>query len=305
MHITRAIVTGGAGFIGSHVVDALIEKGVDVTVVDFAEPKYRNAKASYVNKDIRDDGLNEVFANLKPDVVFHLAAHIDDRASAHDPVMNAQHNEIGSLRVFEAARLAGARKLLFASTAAVYGLAGKSPLKEKLLPRPMTPYGISKLAVENYLAFYQHRYALSYVALRLANVYGPRQDGSKESGAVSVFTSKLLAGEAPFINDDGGSVRDYVHVSDIAKAFVIAAEGDAIGVFNISTKVGTSTMDLYQMIARQVDKALQPIPRPEVKDAIKVVTLKYTLAKQTLGWRPSIGIKRGLKDTIKWYQSRV
>jgi UDP-glucose 4-epimerase len=304
MNITRAIVTGGSGFIGSHLVDALVMKGVDVTVIDFAEPKYRNEKASYVNRDIRHEGLNEVFANLKPDVVFHLAAHIDDRASVNDPVMNAQHNEIGSLRVLEATRHAGARKILFASTCAVYGLAGKNPLKETMSPRPMTPYGISKLAIEYYLDFYQQRYGLPFVALRLANVYGPRQDGSKESGAVSVFTAKLLAGETPFMNDDGQTIRDYINVNDVVNAFVMAAESEAVGIMNISTKVGTSTGDLFANIAYQLGSDLQPIPRPEVKDAIKAVTLKYAKAKQILGWKPKISLNKGLKETVKWYKSR-
>lgn len=304
MQITRAIVTGGAGFIGSHLVDALIEQGVDVTVVDFAEPKYRHPKASYVKRDIRTEGLNEVFINLKPDTVFHLAAHINDRESVHNPVMNADHNELGSLRVLEAARHAGVRKFIFASTCAVYGLVGRDVLKENLTPRPMTPYGISKLSVEHYLDFYQQRYGLPCLALRLANVYGPRQDGSKESGAVSVFTTKLLAGEAPFLHDDGNTVRDYVHVSDVVRAFILSAESEHIGVFNVGTKAGTSTSDLYRIIANHIGTQIQPIPKPETKDAIKTVTVKYAQIRSALGWKPAIRLKPGLKQTIKWYQAR-
>lgn len=305
MQITRAIVTGGAGFIGSHIVDLLVERGVAVTVVDVAEPKYRNAKADYVKQDIRFEGLEDVFTNTKPDVVFHLAAHIDDRASTHDPVMNAEHNEIGLLRVFEAARKAGVRKILFASSCAVYGTAGKSPLTEKQVPKPMTPYAISKLTGEHYLHFYQSRYGIPFVAFRIANVYGPRQDGSKESGAIAIFTNKVLAAEAPFINDDGLTIRDYIHVSDVANAFVMAAESEVSGVFNCGTKVGTTTRDLYAMIASELGSTLEPIARPEVKDAVKEVTLRSVKAKKELGWKPKMKLARGLKQTLKWYKSKV
>jgi UDP-glucose 4-epimerase len=305
MKYSRALVTGGAGFIGSHLVDSLVEQGVAVTVVDKAEPKYRNDKATYILRDIRELGLDEVFAAAQPEVVFHLAAHIDDRASVHDPVMNAEHNVLGSLRVLEAARLAGVKKVLFTSTCAVYGLTAKPPLKEKHLPIPLTPYAISKLADEKYLHFYFDRYALRYTALRLANVYGPRQDGSKESGAIAIFTDKLMKGEAPFINDDGETVRDYIHVSDVVSALILASDSDVVGVFNCGTKVGTSTRGVYKLIADQLGSTLAPIPRPEVRDAVKAVTLNSGLARKSFGWKPAIRLKKGLKQTLKWYKTKV
>lgn len=305
MQFTKALVTGGSGFIGSHLVDALIDRGVAVTVVDKAEPKHRNGKATYVIHDIRLDGLNEIFTEAKPEVVFHLAAHIDDRASVHDPVMNADHNVMGSLRVLEAARHVGVKKLMFSSTCAVYGIPAKLPITEKLLPAPRTPYGISKLVIEHYLNFYQNLHQLPSVALRLANVYGPRQDGSKESGAISVFTSKLLAGEAPFLNDDGQTIRDYIHVSDVVSAFVLAAESDKTGVYNVGTKVGTTTRDLYALIASELGSVLEPLARPDVIDAVKAVTLKARKAKQELGWKPKWRLAKGLKQTLKWYKAQV
>jgi UDP-glucose 4-epimerase len=304
MQITRAIVTGGSGFIGSHLVDALIERGVDVTVVDMAEPKYRNDKASYILHDIRHEGLNEIFANVKPDVVFHLAAHIDDRASVNEPLMNAEHNVLGSLRVFEAARLAHAKKIVFASTSVVYGAAPKLPITEKMPTKPLTPYAISKLTGEQYLHFYQNQYGLPFVAFRIANVYGPRQDGSKESGAIAIFTKKLMAGEAPFMNDDGLTVRDYIHVSDVVSAFLIAAESDVSGVFNCGTRLGIATRELYAMVANELGATLEPIPRPEVKDAVKGVVLKSAKARQELGWKPKVRLARGLKQTLKWYKAK-
>ncbi len=303
MQMTRAIVTGGSGFIGSHLVDALVERGVDVTVIDMSEPKYRNSKASYVSHDIRHDGMNEIFANVKPDVVFHLAAHIDDRASVKEPVVNAEHNVLGSLRVFEAARLAHAKKIIFASSGVVYGQAVKLPITEKTITKPLTPYAISKLTGEQYLHFYQNQYGLPFVAFRIANVYGPRQDGSQESGAIAIFTRKLMAGEPAFINDDGLTVRDYIYVSDVVNAFMIAAESEVSGVFNCGTKVGTATRELYAMVANELGTPLEPLARPEVKDAVKSVILKSAKARIELAWKPKVRLARGLRQTLKWYSS--
>lgn len=305
MQLTRALVTGGAGFIGSHIVDLLVEKGVAVTVVDWVDPKYPNEKAKYVKHDIRTSGLVEIFQAAQPEVVFHMAAHIDDRASVNEPVMNAEHNELGTLQVLEAARQSGVKKVLFASTCAVYGLTGKPPLTEKQIPMPMTPYAISKFTGENYLRFYEHRYGLPFVAFRIANVYGPRQDGSKESGAIAIFTSKLTAGEAPFINDDGQTVRDYIFVGDVANAFVMAADSPVTGIFNCGTKVGTTTREVFDMLAARLGSTVQPVMRPEVKDAVKAVTLKAAKARKELGWKPKVRLARGLKQTLKWYQKQV
>ncbi len=307
MQLERAIVTGGSGFIGSHLVDALVERGVDVTVVDKAEPKagVRNAKASYVIRDIREDGLAEVFSNVRPTVVFHLAAHIDDRESVTNPVMNADNNVMGALRVFEAARLAGAKKILFASTSAVYGGAEKIPFTEKTAPRPMTPYAVSKLTGEHYLSFYYSRYGIPYTALRIGNVYGPRQDGSKESGAVAIFTKKLMSGEEVFINDDGKTIRDYIYVGDVVSLFIAAAESDVVDVYNCSTNVGTATGDLFALVAGVTRSSVNPTMRPEVKDAAKVVRMKNAKARKELGWKPVMRLAKGVKQTVKWYAAQV
>lgn len=307
MQLERAIVTGGSGFIGSHLVDALVERGVDVTVVDKAEPKasVRNAKASYVIRDIREDGLAEVFSNVKPTVVFHLAAHIDDRESVTNPVMNADNNIMGSLRVFEAARVAGAKKILFASTSAVYGGSEKVPFTEKTIPRPMTPYAVSKLTGEHYLSFYYSRYGIPYTALRIGNVFGPRQDGSKESGAVAIFTKKLMSGEEVFINDDGQTIRDYIYVGDVVSLFIAGAESDVVDVYNCSTNVGTTTADLFALVASVTRSNAHPTMRPEVKDAAKVVRMKNAKARKELGWRPAMRLGRGVKQTVKWYAAQA
>lgn len=305
MQFTKAIVTGGAGFIGSHLVDALVDQGVAVTVIDKTEPKYRNAKAQYFLQDIRAEGVQEIFNDAKPEVVFHLAAHIDDRASVNEPVMNAEHNIVGSLRVLEAARHVDVKKFVFASTCALYGVPKKLPVTEKMLPEPRTPYGLSKFTIEKYLDFYRHQHSLSSIALRLANVYGPRQDTSRETGAIATFTSKLLAGEAPFVNDDGLAVRDYIYVEDVVRAFMVAAESDQVGVYNVGTKVGTTTRDLYALIASHLGSELEPIARPEVKDAVKELILKSAKARKELGWKAKIRLTKGLKQTLKWYKAQV
>lgn len=305
MKFTKAIVTGGAGFIGSHLVDALVDQGVAVTVIDKTEPKYRNAKAQYFLQDIRAEGVQEIFNDAKPEVVFHLAAHIDDRASVNEPVTNAEHNIVGSLRVLEAARHVDVKKFVFASTCALYGVPKKLPVTEKMLPEPRTPYGLSKFTIEKYLDFYRHQHGLLSIALRLANVYGPRQDTSRETGAIVTFTSKLLAGEAPFMNDDGLTVRDYIYVDDVVRAFILAADSDQIGAYNIGTKVGTTTRDLYALIASHLGSELEPITRPEVRDAVKEMILKSAKARKELGWKAKIRLTKGLKQTLKWYKAQV
>ncbi len=305
MQITRAIVTGGSGFIGSHLVDALVEQGVDVTVVDFAEPKYRNEKAAYINHDIRQDGLNEIFSNLKPEVVFHLAAHLDDRQSLIDPANNAEHNVLGSLKVFEAARLAHVQKIVFASSCAVYGQPERLPIRETATPKPLTPYGVSKLTGEKYLDVYKSKYGIAYVAFRIGNVYGERQDGSKESGAIAIFTKKLLAGEQAFINDTGETVRDYIHVSDVVAAFIAGAQADKVGIYNCGTKRGTTTMDVYTQVKAAAKRDAQPLARPEVKDEVKNIHLNIRLAKQELGWKPKVKLSKGIKNTVKWYKDKA
>lgn len=308
MHTYRtALVTGGAGFIGSHLVDALVERGLRVVVVDIATPKddIKNSKAEYVKFDIREKGLLGVFMEHLPDVVFHLAAHIDDRVSVTDPALDAKQNILGSINVFECAKESKVKKLLFASTSVVYGNAAKPPFTEKTVPKPMTPYAISKLTGERYLNFYFHQYGIPYVALRIGNVYGPRQDGSKESGAVAIFTNKLLANEPPFMNDDGLTVRDYVFVDDVVSAFLAALETPVVGVFNVATGVGHNTHRVYDLVARAVGTQIVPLPRPQVRDAIKSVILKSRKAKRELGWKARTKFAKGVRLTVDWYKQRL
>lgn len=302
-----ALVTGGAGFIGSHLVDALVERGLRVIVVDIATPlaENRNNKAEYVKLDIREKGLLGVFMEHLPDVVFHLAAHIDDRVSVIDPVLDAKQNILGSINVFECAKESKVKKILFASTSVVYGNATKPPFTEKTVPKPVTPYAISKLTGERYLNFYFHQHGIPFVALRIGNVYGPRQDGSKESGAVAIFTNKLLANEPPFMNDDGLTVRDYIFVDDVVAAFLAALDAPVVGVFNAATGVGFTTHQVYDLVSRAVGTQIVPLPRPQVRDAIKSVVLKSKKAKRELGWKPKMKLAKGIRLTVEWYKQRL
>lgn len=308
MHTYRtALVTGGAGFIGAHLVNALIAKGLRVVVVDLVAPKpeVRNDKAEYVTLDVREKPLLGVFMEHLPDVVFHLAAHIDDRVSVTDPVLDARHNVLGAINVFESAKESKVKKIVFASTSVVYGSTDKPPFAEKIVPKPLTPYAISKLTGERYLNFYFHQYGIPYVALRLGNVYGPGQDGSRESGAVAIFTNKLLANEAPFLNDDGQTVRDYIFVDDVVEAFLAAMEEQVVGVFNASSGVGSTTHEVYDLVAWATGSDIVPLPRPQVRDAVKTVVLKNKKARRELGWKARMSLKKGIRLTVDWYKARL
>lgn len=300
----KSLVTGGAGFIGSHLVDVLIDRGDAVTVIDWVEPTpdRRNAKATYILCDIRDRKLEQIVVDAAPDVVFHLAAHIDDRASVLDPMMNAEHNELGSINVFEAAWAAKAQSIVFASSCAAYGLPGSVPVSESTRCRPRTPYGISKFAAETYLDSYSLCDNMHAVSLRFANVYGPRQYGNKESGAIAIFTEKLLRGEAPFLNGDGSATRDYVFVLDVVAALIAASASAESGVYNVGTGREVTTAALFDMIAAEIGTDIRPTPRPEVKDAVMRMSLDTSAIQKAMFWKSTVDLEDGIRQTIAWYR---
>ncbi len=307
MQYKSTLVTGGAGFIGSHLVDALVADGVTVTVIDKVDvlPERKNDGATYIKIDIKDAGLADVFAAAQPDVVFHLAAHVDDRESMRQPIMNAEENVLGSLNVFEAARSADVKKIIFTSTSVVYGNVDVLPIAESAQTRPLTPYGVSKLTGERYGNFYFTMYKLPYVALRLANVYGPRQDGSRECGAIAIFTSRLLKGEAVEMNNDGKTTRDYVYVADVVAALIAAATSNEVGVMNIGTGVQTTTDDVLAMVAREVGVTPAVTQCHDVMDAVKHVALDASVARAKLGWSATISFADGVAKTVAWYKNAV
>jgi UDP-glucose 4-epimerase len=298
------LITGGSGFIGSHLVDALIARGDQVTVVDIvpAHPVWGNAQATYVQRDIRSEHLADVFINAKPEYVVHLAAHVDDRASVREPVENAEHNILGTINVLDAARLSGVKRVVFASTGVVYGNQEALPIAEDAVPKPLTPYAVSKLTGERYLRYFTLQLGLSTCALRLANVYGPRQNGSKECGAIAIFTKKLLAGEAPFLNANGKTTRDYVHVADVVSAFLAALESSEEMAVNIGTGIETSTEEVFLSVAEAVGTNIKPLLRPEVADLVARVALAPAKAEKVFGWKSKKRLSEGIQETVEWYR---
>ncbi len=306
MQYRSALVTGGSGFLGSHLVDALVAKGVSVTVIDKVDPPAdrKNDAAEYVRMNIQEDGIRDVFSRVKPDVLFHLAAHIDDRESVVKPVENAEDNILGSLNVFEAARLVNVKKIIFASTGILYGNVDQVPTSEDATPRPMTPYGVSKLTGERYLHFYWLLYKLPYVAMRIGNLYGPRQDASKECGVIAISTKRLLDGQPVFVHNDGKTTRDYVYVGDVVDAMLLAAVDDSVGVFNIATGVETTTEAVLALVSGALGAAPAVERKPDVQDMVKRVALDVGKAAKELGWRPATALADGVAKTVAWYKAR-
>jgi UDP-glucose 4-epimerase len=299
----RAVVTGGAGFIGSNVVDALLERGDDVHVLDdLSRGKHDNvaAGAQLHEGDIRRDAAS-VFAEVRPDVCFHLAAQIDVRVSVERPELDADVNVVGTLQVLEAAREHGT-KLVFSSTGgAIYGECD-GPAPEDHPRAPLAPYGVSKLAAEEYIAAYNRLYGSTHVSLRYGNVYGPRQDPHGEAGVVAIFMNALQDGKTPRIYGDGSQTRDYVFVGDVVAA-TLAAAGHPGGIFNVGTGAETSVLELYARIQRAAGierPAEHTDPRPgELQRSV----LDPSLAGRELGWKPVRSLDEGLAATWAWISS--
>jgi UDP-glucose 4-epimerase len=299
----RAVVTGGAGFIGSHVVDALLARWDEVHVLDdFSRGKRQNVpEGVHVHEaDIRSDS-GRVFDEVRPEVCFHLAAQSDVRVSVERPDFDADVNVVGTLHVLEAAREHGT-KIVFSSTGgAIYGEC-QGPAREDHPRAPLAPYGVSKLAGEEYIAAYNRLYGAAHVSLRYGNVYGPRQDPKGEAGVVAIFMNRLREGDAPQIFGDGTQTRDYVYVGDVVAATLAAAE-HAGGVLNVGTGVETSVLELYARIQRAagVERA------PEFGDArpgeLQRSVLDASLAKRELGWAPRHSLDEGLAETWAWISS--
>ena len=307
----RSLVTGGAGFIGSNLVDALLERGDEVVVLDdLSSGRAANldaalaAGATLVEGDIADPAaVDAAFADASPELVFHLAAQIDVRRSVSDPVFDLGLNVGGTINLLEAAVRAEARRFLFTSTGgAIYGEGeGRDlPLPEDAERRPDAPYGQSKLAAEGYVDLYARLHGLSTVALRLGNVYGPRQDPHGEAGVVAIFCGALLDGTAPKVFGDGKQTRDYIHVDDVVAAFLAAAGAEATGAFNIGTGREADVFAVGQAIAAAYDAEFSPEMAPARAGEVQRIAIDSGRAAEELGWRAEIGLEDGLARTARW-----
>lgn len=308
----KILVTGGAGFIGSNLVDELVKQDYDVVVVDNLSTgkednlKEVKEKIKFYKIDITDDQkLSEVFEQEKPEAIFHLAAQINVVKSKEDPDWDRQQNYYGSLNVIEKCKNHNVKKIIFSSSAAVYGDTKQIPTKESHPTAPYSPYGENKLDVERHLDKYYNEYNLSYIALRYSNVYGPRQISEAEGGVVAIFCDKVVYGNAPTIYGDGEQTRDLIYVGDVVRANILALESEKIGVYNISTKKEISISSLVDLIKKNTDHPkIEPIHDPARLADQARSALDNSKAKAELDWEPQISLEQGIKQTIEWFRKK-
>lgn len=307
------LVTGGAGFIGSHVADRLLAEGCDVHIVDDLSGGVRaNVPdgATFHEIDIRSDAAAELFAEHRFAALCHLAAQMDVRRSVADPQFDAQVNVLGFLNLLEAGRKHGLERVAFASTGgAIYGepdpaVNNGGPQPESHPTRPMSPYGITKLVSEHYLRFYEQTYGVRYAALRFGNVYGPRQNPHGEAGVVAIFAERLLRGEPIVINGEGTQTRDYVFVGDVVRAFVAALARPESGIFNVGTGVETDVNQLFGHINRLTGNRADEVHGPAKPGEQQRSVLDIQHTSDTLGWQPEVDVANGLEQTVEWFRQR-
>ncbi|HSP88628.1 MAG TPA: NAD-dependent epimerase/dehydratase family protein [Ignavibacteriaceae bacterium] len=305
----KILVTGGAGFIASHIADAFINEGHSVTVVDNLSQGFEknvNLKAKFVKADITDKSLIELFEKEKFDVVNHHAAQMDVRKSVADPTYDANTNIIGTINLLQHSIKTGVKKFMFASTGgAVYGEQNYFPADENHPTSPCSPYGISKLSVEKYLFFYKFQYDFNYTILRYANIYGPRQNSKGEAGVVAIFTTKLLAGEQPVINGTGKQTRDYVYVGDVVKANLLTLKDDVCDIYNVGTSKETDVNELFNKLnsitnGKKEEKHGPTAPGEQMRS---VVTSEKLFKK--FNWKPSTTLDEGLKHTVEFFKKNM
>ncbi|MBU1349887.1 MAG: NAD-dependent epimerase/dehydratase family protein [Patescibacteria group bacterium] len=304
----KILVTGGAGFIGSHIVDTLIQDGYAVVVVDNLSTGNKanlNPKAKFYEIDICDKKVEKIFKIEKPELVCHQAGHINVRYSVENPIFDAKHNIIGSLNILQNCVKYKIQKIIFASSGgALYGEAETIPTPEIYPTQPVSPYGIAKLSVENYLYYYFKIYGLKFTALRYANVYGPRQNSQGEAGVIAIFAEKILKKQQLIINGNGKQTRDFVFVDDVVNANILGLKNNKTGSYNVGTGVET---DINQIIQKLVQ--ITGIRIKEKHQSAKIgeqlkSCLSFAKIKKEFGWRPRFNLDKELKKTIKWFRQK-
>jgi UDP-glucose 4-epimerase len=304
--VARVLVTGGAGFVGSHVADAFIARGDDVLVIDDLSTGQREnvpENAAFERLDVADAGALERAFEAGVNVVCHLAAQASVTVSVTDPVLDCTSNVVGTLNVCEAARRRGA-PVVFASTGGgLYGDRAPLPTPETFASEPLSPYGASKLSGEAYVATWGRLYGLANVVLRLGNVYGPRQNPHGEAGVVAIFSGLLLDGERPALRGEGTPTRDYVYVTDVANAFVAAADSRRAGTYNVGTGRETSTTRLLGILQGAAGTAIEPLQVELQPGELRSSALDSSLIERELGWRAAVDLEAGLRQTLDWYRA--
>jgi len=302
----KTVVTGGAGFIGSHIVDALAAKGNGVAIVDnlsTGKEENINSEVRFFHVDVTDfEALEEVFAETKPEVVFHAAAQIDVRKSVEEPYFDAEVNVIGSVNLFTLCVRYGVKRVVLSSTGgALYGEPSRIPADENTPVEPLSAYGVAKFAVEQYLNYFKRLYGLETVVLRYGNVYGPRQDPFGEAGVIAIFMHRMLNNKQPIVYGDGTQTRDYIFVEDVVRANLLSINGKE-GTYNIGTGIETSVNQLLELFSRITGNALKAEYVPARKGEVSRIALDCEKAKKELGFVSKVLLEEGLRRTVEWYR---
>lgn len=303
--MSKILVTGGAGFIGSHLTDVLVQEGHTVFVMDnlsTGRKEYVNPRARFYELDIRSPQAKNFVVSERFEAIFHLAAQIDVRKSAKDPLTDADINIMGSLNILEAAKVSGVKRFVFSSTGgAMYGQTEQRPTSENYPATPITPYGIGKLAIEHYLQYFRDLFGLSSISLRYSNVYGPRQNSQGEAGVVAIFSDRCLRGKPLQINGDGKQTRDYVYVDDVIKANLLALASNSCGQYNIATGVETDVNAIARLIQESANKKSRIYYGPPRQGDIYQSCLDASRFKKEFAWKAVIDVNEGIRRTVEWF----
>jgi UDP-glucose 4-epimerase len=307
----RILVTGGAGFIGSHIVDQCVAAGHEVAIVDNlweeggGKGKNLNPKAHFFHADITDEArLQSIFDEIRPEVVSHQAAQHSVAISTRDPRLDARVNVVGLLNVLTNCTRAGTRKIIFASSGATYGTPARLPIDEEVPQRPESPYGITKMVAEYYLRYWQEANNLTYTALRYGNVYGPRQDPNGEAGVIAIFAKRFLDHSTVRIDWDGEQKKDYVYVEDVARANLLAIEHGDNDIFCLGTGRAASVNELYQVLAKITGYKPGVVRAPKRPGDIYLAYFDYSKAERVLGWKPQVTLEEGIEKTVEFFRKK-